>query len=120
MKSKAISDRFLKEYYESEISHNITKDIYKWLQSQPENKVGHLEDGMIFCAFRYSLGRSTYVVSNVVEYIHARWEHLRYETLERMNCEIIEYVTNFGSNMYDCDKDEWITIVNRFKDEIKF
>lgn len=69
------------------------------------------------CAFRYALGRSTYVVSVVVEQIHRVWDTL--EDSQKMGFvrEITEHKVKFGKLGHACDERDWNTIIERFENE---
>lgn len=69
------------------------------------------------CAFRYALGRRTYVVSHVVGEILNNWEELSKSFKERTVKEIIEYKKDNGDLGHSCDEVEWMKIVNKFAED---
>lgn len=83
------------------------------------NKMTNNEKILLFCAFRYALGRATYVVSTVVQELHARWCELSLDEKEQYVSEILERIENFESLGHTCDYKEWFSIVNRYQDERK-
>ena len=72
---------------------------------------------MLFCAFRYALGRRTYVVSVVVENIHRNWTELPESDRELFVREILEHKARFGKLGDSIDEREWDTIVERYNSE---
>ena len=72
---------------------------------------------ILFCAFRYALGRSTYVVGYVVQAIHAFWPHMSESDKSLYVQEILEYEQTYGRIGMDMDKKEWYTIVDRYNSD---
>ena len=68
---------------------------------------------ILICAFRYALGRQTYVVSIVVEEIHRVWSELNHSDKELIVREILEQQRK-SSLGHRCDEDDWLSIVKRF------
>lgn len=68
---------------------------------------------MLMMAFRYALGRRTYVVSYIVDEILTNWENLDKSRQEQIKREIIEHEEMFNSLGDDCDKSEWYKIINK-------
>ena len=69
------------------------------------------------CAFRYALGRRTYVVSHVVDEILNNWEELSKSFKERTVKEIIEYKKDYETLGDSCDESDWMKIVNKFTED---
>ena len=69
------------------------------------------------CAFRYALGRRTYVVSHVVDEILNNWEELSKSFKERTVKEIIEYKKDYKTLGDSCDETDWMKIVNKLKED---
>lgn len=69
---------------------------------------------VLMCAFRYSLGRQTYVVKAYVEYLHSLWYDLSETTKSNHVREIEEYREKFGSAGMKFDDAEWQTIIDRY------
>jgi len=83
------------------------------------NKVaGVLEDNdmntLAFCAFRYGLGRKTYVVSNIVQALINNKYRIRADIKLRICTEIQEAIDLDKAGM-DCDIAEWQRVVEEFK-----
>lgn len=70
-----------------------------------------MNETIIFCAFRYALGRSTYVVSVVVQEIIKEWNNLHSQTKRNIKTEINEAIDNNYIGM-DIDEKEWLKILN--------
>lgn len=64
------------------------------------------QDITIGCAFRYALGRSTYVVSSVASEIEENVERISIKTRHRMIAEIEEAITNKTAGM-QMDVERW-------------
>jgi len=67
------------------------------------------QDILLFCAFRYALGRRSYVVGTIVDIIIANWEHMptsRREMFQRDIREAIE--TDRCGSKYDIERWERI------------
>ena len=64
------------------------------------------QDDLIVCAFRYCLGRSSYVVSDMVMYLRKHWKEIcaPYQTLIKK--EIIESIER-GRYGMEMDKSCW-------------
>jgi len=65
---------------------------------------------ILSCAFRYALGRRTYVVSTVVERLKRVWPQLREGDRKRFKEEIREHERQFDLG-HDCDKRDWYSIL---------
>jgi hypothetical protein len=75
-----------------------------------------LDENILFgCAFRYVLGRATYVVETFVTHTHKNWDRIPFTTKERMVKEIIEHRENAPSGMVgmECDDRQWQSIIER-------
>lgn len=68
---------------------------------------------ILICAFRYALGRKTYIVSHVVEDIINNWDQLSDFFKEKVKKEIREHKEMFGNLGDDCDEEEWNKILNK-------
>jgi len=51
-----------------------------------------MNNDIIFYAFRYALGRKTYVVSDVCNYLYQNWSQLNEQTQETIIKEIKKYL----------------------------
>jgi len=72
---------------------------------------------ILFCAFRYALGRRTYVVDYVTKAIHAYWPDMQESDKSIFVKEINEHYEKFGNLGHDIDKEQWISIVDRYNSE---
>lgn len=72
---------------------------------------------VIICAFRYALGRSSYVVNQIVTEIHNNWKYLREADQDLIVREIQAHKEKFGKIGHDIDEREWMTIVERYNEE---
>ena len=72
---------------------------------------------ILICAFRYALGRMTYVVRVVVDEIHKRWNTLSEGDKELIVKEIREHKARHGKIGHEMDERDWITIVDRYQAE---
>lgn len=72
---------------------------------------------VLFCAFRYALGRATYVVSNVAGEIHRNWDEMSHGQRQNFVKEILEYKKKHGKIGHQIDEEEWMSIVERFRKE---
>ena len=79
-------------------------------RSNPSKAFTTPDDVIIFSAFRYALGRRTYVVGVVVDYIIENWRKFSIHDQERFVKEIKEQEKEFDLGM-DMDKREWYRIV---------
>lgn len=68
---------------------------------------------ILSCAFRYALGRRTYIVNTVVSEILNNWEQINTQTLERFKKEILEHKVRYNEIGRVCDEQEWMSIVNK-------
>lgn len=64
------------------------------------------QDITIGCAFRYALGRMTYVVDSVASEIERLAPEISTKTLDRLNREITEAIKNKSAGM-KMDSDRW-------------
>ena len=52
------------------------------------------QDILMFCAFRYALGRKTYVVGAIVDILEANWGHMHPSRRSMFKKEIREAIDN--------------------------
>lgn len=70
------------------------------------------QDILLFCAFRYALGRRTYVVSTIIEIILENWDNIPVNRQEMFKSEIREAISkNNAGSKYDVE--EWGKILKR-------
>jgi hypothetical protein len=72
-----------------------------------------IDEDILFYAFRYALGRSTYVVSDVVLAILRNWKELGEDAKQLMKKEILEYRERNGLCGMQMDDDEWQKILDK-------
>lgn len=65
------------------------------------------EEIVLNCAFRYALGRMTYVVDSVCNELKRNYYALRVSAKERISKEIQEYQDTWEKAGMDCDNDDW-------------
>jgi len=68
------------------------------------------EDILLFCAFRYALGRKTYVVGTIVDILKNNWNSISPSQRKLYKEEIRDAITNNRAGM-DMDVDEWNKIL---------
>ena len=69
------------------------------------------QDILLFCAFRYALGRQTYVVSVITEIIKFNWDHMHPNRKELSKKEIREAVDKGRAGSELIDVPEWKSIL---------
>ena len=72
---------------------------------------------MVTAAFRYCMGRSTYIVSDCVDWLMDVWPHLNQSTKALIKRELVEgfraddEARSRGATFFplghDCDRDQW-------------
>jgi hypothetical protein len=67
------------------------------------------EESILFCAFRYALGRMTYVVNEVATYIIDRRHSLSADFAKLVIREISEAEAKGRIGM-DCDHEDWMNV----------
>jgi len=69
------------------------------------------QDILLFCAFRYALGRRTYVVGTLVSILKANWDHMSPLRRGMFKKEIREAIDrDMCGSKYDIE--EWQRILN--------
>ena len=66
---------------------------------------------ILLCAFRYALGRKSYVVSYIVEEIINNWEYFHRSKKLQFKQEIKDYKELYGNLGMNCDEAEWNKIL---------
>lgn len=75
-------------------------------------KIKTLDDRIVLsCAFRYALGRRTYVTDSVAKTIIDNWNDLPNTDKERYKKEIRDHKQEFGNLGDDCDEESWNKIL---------
>lgn len=72
---------------------------------------------VLFSAFRYALGRSTYVVDSIVRAIHENWYNFDAGSRSVLVEEILEHKQKHQKIGMQQDEDMWMTIVERASNE---
>ena len=62
---------------------------------------------ILLCAFRYALGRRTYIVSTVVDLVLHNWDNIPVHDKTLMKNEITEYKIMHGNIGDTMDEREW-------------
>ena len=70
----------------------------------------------MFWAFRYALGRHTYAVSDVAQYIIRHKSDIRPTTRTMIIREIRAHFDKYGDGGWECDKQSWDEVVWAFSD----
>ena len=71
----------------------------------------NLSQSILFCAFRYALGRRTYVVSEVVDELVFHWRELE-PKYKKIICDEIKDAIDTGNAGMDCDIELWQKVLN--------
>jgi hypothetical protein len=71
------------------------------------------EESIIFYAFRYALGRHSYAVGEVAQYVISKRDTLSPQTKALIVKEINEYHERWGGKLgeWECDTREWNAVV---------
>lgn len=72
-----------------------------------------IDEDILFYAFRYALGRSTYAVSTVVNNILNNWKFLDNRVKGLMKKEILDYRKRNGLCGMQMDDDEWQKVLDK-------
>lgn len=75
------------------------------------NKKLKLDESILFLAFRYAIGRTTYVVSEVVETVIEQWDFVSKQFKELIIKEIKQELSS-NDMMMDMDVRDWTKILN--------
>ena len=67
-------------------------------------------DLILMCAYRYACGRSTYIVSTMVDTIINEWPNLPHNMKKQINKEIQQAIDH-GSAGMEMDKRQWQKIL---------
>jgi len=65
-----------------------------------------INQNIVFYAFRYALGRRTYAVSDVVDYLKENWEELDNQTQVQIRNEIGKAIDREQAGSH-CDIKKW-------------
>jgi hypothetical protein len=87
-------------------SHNSQLTGQSELVSRPE-----FDPEITFCAFRYALGRMTYVVGDVVDYLKQNWAWMTPRYQELIHKEILQAIRDNCIGM-EMDKVQWVQILD--------
>jgi len=68
------------------------------------------QDDLILCAFRYCLGRMSYSVSSMAEYLEAHWDELN-PHIQKLIIEEIKWAIERGAAGMACDIAQWESLV---------
>lgn len=70
----------------------------------------------MFWAFRYALGRHTYAVSDVADYLIRHKSEIGATTKAMIRREIKEHFDKYGDEGWECDMRSWYDVVRAFSD----
>ena len=79
-----------------------------------DNKKTEFNEDITFYAFRYALGRMTYAVGEVVDYLIENWNKLQIQTKEKICIEIDKAIIEKRAGM-ECDVEQWQRILDKVK-----
>lgn len=71
----------------------------------------NVDENIIVYAFRYTLGRSTYAVSDMVSVLINNWDVLSLRTRMLICKEIETAIYETGQYGWEMDKNEWLKIL---------
>ena len=77
------------------------------------------QDILLFCAFRYALGRQTYVVGTVADLIKANWDHMSQGRRDMFRKEIQEAIEKGYAGSVNVDVPCWLSILHIVDGEVK-
>jgi len=77
------------------------------------------QDILLFCAFRYALGRQTYVVGTIADIIKANWAHMPQSRRNMFRKEIEEAIEKGYAGSVNIDVPEWMSILHMIDGEVK-
>jgi hypothetical protein len=77
------------------------------------------QDILLFCAFRYALGRQSYVVSTIADIIRANWDHMPQSRRNMFRKEIEEAVEKGYAGSVNIDVPCWLSILHMIDTEVK-
>jgi len=77
------------------------------------------QDILLFCAFRYALGRQTYVVGSIADIIKANWEHMPQSRRNLFRKEIEEAIEKGYAGSVNIDVPCWLSILHLVDTEVK-
>lgn len=81
-----------------------------------EHSLVPYDDLVIIAAFRYCLGRRSYIVSHMTDYLKNHWRTIDQKTKKLIFREIEEAISN-GCAGDDCDMESWKFILALRKDD---
>lgn len=76
------------------------------------------QDILLFCAFRYALGRQTYVVGAIADIIKANWDHMPQSRRNLFRKEIEEAIEKGYAGSINIDVPEWLSILHMVDGEV--
>lgn len=85
-----------------------------------EEKLSLNQEIVLSCAFRYALGRMTYVIGSVCEELIKLEPLLNWNFKERTAKEIQEYQDDFGKAGMSFDNDEWEYVKCLFDEDRRY
>lgn len=87
------------------------------MKSKIETEADGDADIILVCAFRYALGRRTYVVDCVANEILRKWKYLRDSDKSLFVKEILEHKNVYGNLGMECDAKSWERIIEKARED---
>lgn len=105
----------------------VVKNKQKLTPPLPMHRTGEIyidfndcnQDILLFCAFRYALGRQTYVVGSIADIIKANWDHMPQSRRDMFRKEIEEAIEKGYAGSVNIDVPEWLSILHLVDGEVK-
>jgi hypothetical protein len=69
---------------------------------------------LAFCAFRYALGRKTYIVDSIIKALIANKHRIPHDRRQRI-CSEIEHAISKDEAGMDCDVEDWKRLVKELQ-----
>jgi hypothetical protein len=105
----------------------VIKNKQKLTPPLPMHRTGEIyidfndcnQDILLFCAFRYALGRQTYVVGAIADIIKANWDHMSQGRRDMFRKEIEEAIEKGYAGSVNIDVPVWLSILHMVDGEVK-
>lgn len=99
----------------TKVNKTVNNLVYKGEQIKIDfNDVN--QDILLFCAFRYALGRQTYVVGAICDILKANWGHMPQSRRDMFKKEIEEAIEKGWAGSELIDVPEWKSILALVED----
>ena len=74
---------------------------------------------LLICAFRYALGRRTYVVGAIADIIKANWDHMSQSRRNFYRQEIQKAISDGRAGSVMIDIPEWMSVLHMIDNEVE-